>query len=329
MEKWDDNAKKILNLCIEEINYLIEEKKHSITNRQLMGICRKFADYFSFKTDPHIYHEITETALILLIKNKYAAELLAFEEPEISTREIISPLTDRLPTQTWRSSNQIIRQQFSTPPAIAYLLTFLLNLQKNEFVLEPSAGTGSLASWTGGFGLGTHVNEIDERRKALLGVLGFRPTGFNAEFIHDFLPVNVEPDVLVMNPPFSSNGGRTAKNSSKFGFRHVESALERLKRGGKFSIILGEAGGLDTKTGNDFWRKLCESIEVRAIIKIDGREYNKNGTTVDLNLIIGRKLLEPRKIVWHQAVNKITSISAGTVVEAFEKVQKFNLRLNK
>ena len=327
MEKWDDNAKKLLNLCIEEINYLIEEKELSITNRQLMSICREFADYFSFEIDPHIYHEITETALNLLIKNKYAAELLALSKPEILTREIIKPLTGRLPTQTWRSSNQIVRQQFSTPPTLAYFLTYLLNLQKNEFVLEPSAGTGSLACWTSGFGLETHANEVDERRQALLGILGFMPTGFNAEFIHDFLSLDVNPDVLVMNPPFSSNGGRTATHSSKFGFRHVESALERLKKGGKFGIILGNSASLDTATGRAYWQKISEKNTVRAIIKIAGAEYAKNGTRVDVNLIVGKKNLVENTRNLNFDPDKIICISAKTVEDGFIEAKQRNIRL--
>ena len=92
---------------------------------------------------------------------------------------------------------------------------------------------------------------------------------------------------------------------------------------------MGAGGGLDTKTGNDFWRKLSDRIEVSTVIKIDGREYARYGTTVDINLIIGRKFFEPQKTDWNQALNKITCFSANTVEEAFAKVNKFNLRLKR
>ncbi|NJM52097.1 MAG: hypothetical protein HC846_01110 [Blastocatellia bacterium] len=91
---------------------------------------------------------------------------------------------------------------------------------------------------------------------------------------------------------------------------------------------MGEAGGLDTKTGNDFWRKLSDRIEVKSIIKIDGREYYKNGTTVDINLITGRKFLETRDSDWNQALNKIINISVSSVEEAFSKADKLNLRFD-
>ena len=320
-------TKTIIQTWIEEVIYRIVCEKRAINNKELLRICGGIENILREEINPHFYHEIAETALNEVIKRKYLRELLTAKTPAKLFREIIEPLTEKLPTQTWRSDEQNKWQQFSTPPAIAYLLTYLLNLRQNEQVLEPSAGTGNLAVWTSEVTIKTHTNEIDGRR-ILLEHIGFAPTAFNAEFINDFLAPDIAPDCVLMNPPFSSSGGRTKNNSSKFGFRHVESALERLKKGGKFGIILGEAGGLDTKTGNDFWRKLSDRIEVSAVIKIDGREYSKNGTTVDINLIIGKKFFEPQKTDWNQALNKITCFSANTVEEAFAKVNKFNLRLN-
>lgn len=315
--------------CFETIIDRIDSEKKSLTNRELLEICSRLADIFSGEANPHFCHEIAEAALNLLIRRKYAENLLAAENPAEVVLDLLKPLALRLPTQTWRSREQMERQQFSTPATVAYLLAYLLNLNGSMQVLEPSAGTGNLAVWTSGNGIKTHTNEIDSRRRFLLEQIGFAPTSFNAEFINDFLPLDYSPDCVLMNPPFSSSGGRTKNNSSKFGFRHVESALERLKKGGKFGVILGEAAGLDTKTGNDFWRKLSDRIEVGAIIKIDGQEYSRNGTTVDINLIIGRKFFEPQKTDWNQELNKINCFSTNTVEEAFVKVNEFNLRLNR
>ena len=187
-----------------------------------------------------------------MVQEKFAEKLLKTSDPQDVYLNILKSLISLLPTQTRRSTEQIRWQQFSTPLGIAFLLTFLLNFRAGDQVLEPSAGTGSLAVWASGLGLATHTNEINEQRRNLLESLGFKPTAYNGEFIHDFLPDKVEPDCILMNPPFLSNGGRTAINSSKFGFRHAESALERLKNGGKFGIILGNSAGLDTQTGEKF-----------------------------------------------------------------------------
>lgn len=329
METKNQNIESEYQFCFETIINRIDNEKKSLTNRELFEICRKVANFFNGESNPHHAHEIAEAALNLLISRKYAVSLITDVNPANVVSNLLKPLHKRLPTQTWRSREQTERQQFSTPPSIAYLLVYLLNLTEHQEVLEPSAGTGNLAVWTSGKGIKTHANEIDSRRRLLLEQIGFAPTAFNAEFINDFLPPEMSPDCILMNPPFSSSGGRTKNNSSKFGFRHVESALERLKKGGKFGIILGEAGGLDTKTGNDFWRKLSDRIKVSAVIKIDGREYARNGTTVDINLIIGKKFLELQKTDWNQALNEINCFSASTVEEAFGKVQEFNLRLNK
>lgn len=315
-----------LEKCLTEIVDRIERRAEKISNRDLLEICGAASDFLSGDADPHFCHEIAEAAVNLLIEEKYAEELFAAESPKSGTT-LLKTLAARLPTQTWRSREQTIRQQFSTPPAIAYLLAYLLNLKPSEQILEPSAGTGNLAVWASGLGLETHTNEIDSRRRELLEVLGFHPTAYNAEFINDFLTGDVRANVVMMNPPFSSSGGRTANNSSKFGFRHVSSALERLEKGGKFGVILGEAAGLDTKTGNDFWCEMARSVSVKAIIKIRGREYYKNGTSIDITLTCGTKSLAEQAVDWQDERQKIISVAADTVEDAFQLVSKFNLRL--
>ena len=324
IDDYDSEKDKTLRLLIEYLAKIISNSNKSLSNRELIGICGTSAELFK-SSDPHFYHEIAEAAVNLLIKKQYAARLKE-NVPVMSVAVEVKSLAGRLPTQTWRSLMQTTWQQFSTPPHIALLLWHLLNCGASETVLEPSAGTGSLIAWEQNK---IYCNEIDARRRAILRTLEFAPTAYNAEFIDDYLPPEIQPDCLIMNPPFSSSGGRTALNSSKYGFRHVESALERLKRGGKFGIILGEAGGLDTKTGNDFWRKLSDRIKIKAIIKLNGREYYKNGTTVDINLVIGEKLAESQSLDWNKTIIQIVSLAAQSVEEAFEQAQTFNLRLDR
>lgn len=313
-----------LKEVIKEVSIKLNNSDQTIKNRELIKICGTYLENTKLG-DPHIYHEIAEAALNLSVKEKYLEGNVINRDPIKFVTEIIQPKAAQMPTQTWRSQNQILWQQFSTPSPIAFLLWHLVNCCEHESILEPSAGTGSLIIWAKNT---IYCNEIESRRREILHALDLSATGYNAEFIHDFLPPEIQPDCLLINPPFSSNGGRTGRNSSKFGFRHVQSALERLKKGGKFGIILGEAGGLDTKTGNDFWQKLSDKIRVKSIIKIDGREYYKMGATVNINLITGRKLVEYRNTDWNQALNKIINISVKTVEEAFAKVTQLDLRLD-
>lgn len=261
---------------------------YKLRNRDLLAMCGE-AGVDALSTDPHLCHEIAETALNLLVATKYGKSLLSSDQRPIACREILRPLQERLPTQSWRSSKQIAYQQFSTPAPIAYLAAYLLSLSASDTVLEPSCGTGCLGVWCKAAGANVIANEIDPRRRDLLRLLGFEPSSYNAEYIDDLLPYDLIPTVVLVNPPFSSNGGRTKSTSSRFGFRHVESALRRLCNGGRFGVILGESGSPRTSTGKQFWNSLDADIRLIQAIEIDGREYYRNGTTTNVTLIIGQK----------------------------------------
>jgi len=272
---------------IERIAAIIDSGTQ-LNNRELLTACRHWG-VDGFATDPHLCHEIAETALNHLIATKYGKPLLSSDDPRRACTEILRPLQQSLPTQSWRSATQVTYQQFSTPAPIAYLAAYLMNLSGSDTVLEPSCGTGSLAVWARAAGATIVTNEIDPRRRQLAGLIGFDPTGHDAEFIDDFLPESVAPNVILINPPFSSSGGRVERNRNKFGFRHVESALRRLADGGRFAVILGEGGSPGSVAGKRFWDSVSPGIRVTRSISLPGREYYRNGTTVGITLILGRK----------------------------------------
>ncbi len=122
----EDAENEILKSIIEDVSARIENSCDSINNRELINLCRNYVQTVE-TVDPHLYHEIAEASLNLLIKRRYAK----YKTPsgdEWAGRfliETIKPFAERLPTQTWRSSVQTIRQQFSTPPGIAFLLWHL------------------------------------------------------------------------------------------------------------------------------------------------------------------------------------------------------------
>jgi hypothetical protein len=308
---------------IQRIADIIDIEERPIANRELLRLCYEAGiDALSYET--HVSHEIAETALNYLVKTKYGELLLSATDPATACSEIPRPLQKRLPTQSWRSDTQMIYQQFSTPVSIAYLTAYLLNLSNKDTVLEPSCGTGSLAVWARAAGATIATNEIDPRRRKLASVLGFDPTGHDAEFIDDLLPGNLIPNVILANPPFSSSGGRIERNQKKFGFRHVESALRRLCKGGRFAVILGESGSPKTPSGVLFWRSLRD-IRLSAAIELPGGEYYKNGTTVGVTLILGRKLEKP------MADDSVSEdrpliISASSVEDAFERALAAGVR---
>lgn len=103
--------------------------------------------------------------------NKYldsqARELMQMDVAE-ALASVLRPLTNRLPRQCDRTLEQTELQQFSTPPPLAYLVARILNPRPADIVLEPSAGTGSLAIWSRAIGAQVICNEITPRRYALL-----------------------------------------------------------------------------------------------------------------------------------------------------------------
>ncbi len=308
---------------IEQVAGIVDSGR-KISNRELIGIC-KGGGVFDSNIDVHIYHEIAETALNLLIQTKYGRDLLPSTDPIKGVTTVLRPLQQQLPTQTWRSETQIVYQQFSTPATIAYLAAYLLNISQGEIVLEPSCGTGCLVVWAFVAQAKVISNEIDPRRRSLADVLGLRPYGVDAEFIDDLLPEHLLPDIVLANPPFSSTGGRVKNNSLDFGFRHIASALRRLKKGGRFAVILGESGSPRSRNGNRFWEDLSPEIQVKASIELPGREFYANGTSVKTTLIIGTKSLSIDAPLSSELA-AAPHIVARSVEEAFEQALSLNLR---
>ena len=311
-----------LTILIERVAK-IADGELQISNRELIELCKE--NGFESTVDSHIFHEIAETALNSLIQKKYGSELLINIDPVESVSTILRPLQKRLPTQTWRSETQITYQQFSTPAAIAYLAAYLLNIRPGEAVLEPSCGTGSLAGWAGATGAIVIANEIDPRRRVLAQTLGFEPYAFDGEFIDDLLPDHLIPDVVLANPPFSSSGGRVQRNSIEYGFHHVDSALRRLKKGGRFAVILGENGSPRSRTGSRFWDYLHPEIQLKASIELPGREFYCNGTSVKTTLIIGTKPISPRDAPSLE-IGSVPNIAARSVEDAFEQSLALKIR---
>lgn len=191
-----------------------------------------------------------------------------------------------LPTQTARTKDQKEFQQFSTPPTLSYLAAKAADIKPTDVVLEPSAGTGSLAAFAKAAGAHVETNELDPGRAAFLRLQGYEPSQLNAEHIRDLRP-NLKPTVVLMNPPFSASAGRKSTNSNSIGFQHVLSALQTLPPGGRLVAILGRGASFDHPTAGPLWAAIAkQGARVRANIGLDGSNYSKYGTTFDNRLII-------------------------------------------
>ena len=113
----------------------------------------------------------------------------------------------QLPKQTVRDEKAGDFQQFSTPPSYAYAINWIANITENDIVLEPSAGTGNIATFPQIAGARVFVNEMEPSRQKLLELLGFELFREDALQLGNILGESLRPTVVVMNPPFSQTGG--------------------------------------------------------------------------------------------------------------------------
>jgi hypothetical protein len=212
---------------------------------------------------------------------------LLSQEPQKTLQELRG-LLKKLPTQTDRTDEQLKFQQFSTPPTESYVAFLAAGIKEGDYLTEPSAGNGGLAVWAkNSTGVQVHVNEITENRAGILKMLGFENvTRQDAQFLNDTLPQNIRPTVILMNPPFSSTGGRTEKNRTKYGAEHITDALTRLETGGRLVAIVGEGMAMDKPTFANWWQSVMNKYNVRANVGIDGEEYAKYGTTFGNQILV-------------------------------------------
>jgi hypothetical protein len=196
-------------------------------------------------------------------------------------------LLERIPTQTKRTAEQDQFQQFSTPPTYAYVANWVANVDENDTYLEPSAGIGGLAVYGKMAGAKVIVNELSPRRREVLSSLPFdRVVSEDAAQLNNILPKDIKPTVVVMNPPFSAAAGRLSKNDNSIGAQHVLQALKRLQPGGRLVAIVGRGMAMDRATMRKWWDDVRAVYNVRANVGIDGKGYQKYGTTFDNQIIV-------------------------------------------
>lgn len=218
-----------------------------------------------------------------------------------ATAADLAALKDRLPTQTVRAGEKDAYQQFSTPPDYAYAANWVANIGQADHVLEPSAGVGGLLVHAMNAGAReTTANELSDKRRGMIEALKpSRITGEDAAQLHNILPNDVRPTVVVMNPPFSRAaermGGRMVLDE---GAKHIEQALQRLEPGGRLVAIVGDGmkpegtvtpGGGRQGTGAVFagwWKRIGAEYDVRANVGVDRDIYRKYGTSFPTRFLV-------------------------------------------
>jgi predicted RNA methylase len=193
-------------------------------------------------------------------------------------------LTRQLPTQSYRSEQQVEMQQFSTPLGLAWLAAIAAQLRQTDLVLEPSAGTGMFALHAHQRGADLLLNELDPQRADLLALALGRPVSrHDAEFIDDLLEDERRPSVVLINPPFSRSASRGIDRHA--GARHLQSALRRLAPHGRCVAIMSPAFARDG-TGAKGYGAVAETVRPRWELSINGQPYAKHGTSISVRLLI-------------------------------------------
>jgi RNA polymerase sigma factor (sigma-70 family) len=236
---------------------------------------------------PKDAYDAVEMAVNRLIRNRPEFNPRT-ADPINAIRELRS-LLEKLPTQTKRTGETDEFQQFSTVPQLAFVANWVARPTPQDVVLEPSAGIGGLVAFAKNAGAKVVANELSPRRLALLQRLGIadQVLGENAEQINNVLPDSVRPNLVIMNPPFSSTAGRMqGTRDTSNAIRHVEQALARLEPGGRQVMIVGEGMALDRPAFSAWWKKIAGQYDLRANVQVNGAEYAKYGTTWDNQIVV-------------------------------------------
>ncbi|WP_278983755.1 strawberry notch-like NTP hydrolase domain-containing protein [Sphingobium yanoikuyae] len=233
-------------------------------------------------------YDACEAAQILFL-DKYSAALSGRCAPSELT--LIERVAALLPTHTRRSEASQALQQFSTPAGLAFVAATAAGLNRDDRLLEPSAGTGMLAIHAKLPQARITLNELAETRAELLRLLfpQARVSAHDAASIDDYLPAAIRPTVVLMNPPFSAvaHVDRTMRDAA---MRHIQSALARLEPGGRLVAITGASCAPSASTWRGPFTRLQEQGRVVFTAAINGKVYAKHGTTIETRLTVIDKL---------------------------------------
>ena len=231
-------------------------------------------------------YDACEAAQVELLR-RYGSALIARQRSAQKLLSLYERIAGRFPTHTRRSETSLAFQQYSTPLPLAMVASVAAGIVPADLVLEPSAGTGMLAIHAQLTGARLLLNELEDDRADLLGLLfpGVPVHRHDAASIDDRLPGEVAPSVVLLNPPFSAapNARRPMKGAA---IRHIASALARLQPGGRLVAITGAGCSPDAPAWRDAYTRLQESGRVVFSASMVGKLFARHGTSVETRLTV-------------------------------------------
>ena len=192
-----------------------------------------------------------------------------------------------LPSETRRSEESHALQQFSTPLEFAYVASLAAGIGAGDIVLEPSAGTGMLAIHAELAGAKLILNEWAETRADLLKLLfaGAPPSRFDGAQLHDRLDADLAPNVVLMNPPFSSSPLIEGRHAAAT-FEHIRASLSRLRTGGRLVAITGESFAPTSNAWRRSFERLQEHGRLVFTALLARGFFARHGTSVESRLTV-------------------------------------------
>jgi predicted RNA methylase len=237
-------------------------------------------------------YEACEIAQLLFLRRHFPA-MRASTSSIAQIFAMIARLADLMPTHTKRSEQSQKLQQFSTPSELAYIAAAEAAITPGDVVLEPSAGTGQLAVFAQSAGASLILNELATTRAEVLSQLfpATTVTRFNAEHIHDLLPPQLVPSVVIMNPPFSASPNVSCPMAG-VDLKHLRSALARLTPGGRLVAITSEhLAPANLKYAGAF-SELASIARIPFTVSLPGSFYRRHGTNITTRLTVLDKITE-------------------------------------
>lgn len=288
----------MLSITKNEYNYVLKVKslyKDDDAKKLNRVSLQKLALTFNI-THKRAIKELSEFAIVLLAK-----ELAKQKKPIKAIYNDIVALYEKQANSSFRDSNSIIYQQYSTPAPISYLAGIYCNIQNPKTTFfEPSAGNGLLT--LAGNDQNGYVNEIDVLRNTILNTQHYKFVG-NQDATIDFnsdkyanIFTKIKFDAILSNPPFGGMKGNVTINGYPVqALEHfmIFNALKQLKPTGKAAFIIGghstydADGRLQRGKNSYFLHNLYNHYNVEDVINLDGHKlYSRQGTSFDVRMIL-------------------------------------------
>lgn len=216
-------------------------------------------------------YEAIEAATVLQIR-RLAPQVARLEDAPPAIAALLATVSALGLTHSRRSEDQIVLDQFSTPPELAALVVLAAQVRPGDKVLEPSAGTGLIAAVAEACGGLLSLNEIAPGRAALLDGLFASATRSRVDGrqVQDLLPDAGGFDAAVCNPPFTDLEG------------HLVAAFSALADGGRLAAVVPMAA----LTDDALMRRLNGRGRVVARIGFPTRAFARHGTSVETGLLV-------------------------------------------